>query len=121
MVQPALIVVNKSGNIQQMWSWNTEPLEDVCPKEEMTIVPAMGGASLVSIRPYAEDLAASIRENRSVELKGKSMLQMMIEMPKVKNFAEFKGTMIRIARSLSAIVKSKFPGAEDEWNCAHCK
>lgn len=70
MVQPALVVVNKSETIQQVWSWNTEPLDKVKVKEEMLPVGDFNGATLVSIRSVSSDLGPSIQENRRVKLRG---------------------------------------------------
>ncbi|KAK3281808.1 hypothetical protein CYMTET_10421 [Cymbomonas tetramitiformis] len=39
MVQPALVVYRKTGEIQQLWSWMTGPSKDVEPKVEQTKVP----------------------------------------------------------------------------------
>mmetsp|Transcript_15148 Transcript_15148/g.32606 ORF Transcript_15148/g.32606 Transcript_15148/m.32606 type:complete len:199 (-) Transcript_15148:187-783(-) len=104
LVQPALVVVDKSGAIQQKWSWNSEPLVHVEPKEEMTFVGSMGGAVLVSIRPETADLGPSIREGRDVKLKGKGMLQIIAEMPKVKSPKEFWGTLVRATKSMVAFI-----------------
>eukprot|EP00976_Prorocentrum_cordatum_P093718 1189498-Prorocentrum_minimum.AAC.1 len=102
MVQPALVVLDKNGVIQQKWSWNTEPLVDVQPKEEMTFVKSYGGASLVSVRPETVDLGPSIKEGRQVRLKGKGMLAIIKEMPNVKSPAEFIGTLKRATQSMVA-------------------
>lgn len=69
LVQPALVVVDREGEIQQQWSWNTEPLNELEPKEETTVVAKLGGAPLVSVRPETADLGPSIREGRQVRLK----------------------------------------------------
>jgi peroxiredoxin len=106
MTQPALVVVDKSGAVQQMWSWRTEPLNELEPQEEMTIVLSMGGAPLVSVRPLSSDLGPSIKEGRNVKLLGKGMMSIMVEMFKVKSFAEFKGTIVRVMKSFGGLVKS---------------
>ena len=54
----------------QAWSWNTDELADVQPKDEMKLVSAFGGAPLVSVRPDSADIGPSIREGRRVRLKG---------------------------------------------------
>jgi len=79
MVQPALVVVNKKGALQQVWSWNTPPLDTVEPKSEMTPVPSAGGRPLVGVRPNSKDLLPSITEGRNVSLAGKTVLQIMLE------------------------------------------
>jgi len=79
MVQPALIVVNKKGALQQVWSWNTPPLDSVEPKVEMTPVPTAGGRPLVGVRPTSSDLLPSIIEGRNVSLSGKTIPQIMLE------------------------------------------
>jgi len=68
MVQPALVVIDRAGAFQQVWSWMTPPLKDVQPKEAMTPVPGLGGAFLVKVRPDSTDLALSIKEGRNVRL-----------------------------------------------------
>jgi len=70
MVQPAFVVVDRSGDVKQAWSWNTEELRDVEPKEELKLVSGYGGAPLVSVRPETADIGPSIREGRRVRLKG---------------------------------------------------
>lgn len=71
MVQPALVVMDKSGAFQQVWSWMTAPLKDVEPKTEMTKTPV--GGVLVGVRPLSSDLGPSIKEDRNVKLQGKSI------------------------------------------------
>jgi hypothetical protein len=66
MVQPFMIVIKKSGDIQQVWSWCTDPLKDIEPKDEFTSVPGYG--KMVLVRPITVDIALSIQENRSVAL-----------------------------------------------------
>lgn len=70
LVQPALVVVHKSGEIQQAWSWNTGVLGQLQDKGEMTPVSSCGGAILASVRPISSDIGASIQEGRAVRLKG---------------------------------------------------
>jgi len=79
MVQPALIVVDKTGRLQQVWSWNTPPLDVVEPKDEMTPVPSAGGKVLVGVRPTSSDLGPSIKEKRNVSISGKSIPTILIE------------------------------------------
>lgn len=67
MVQPALVVFRRSGEVQQVWSWMTDPLKDVEPKKWNTVVPELG--PLVGVRPISSDIAPSIKENRSVKLQ----------------------------------------------------
>lgn len=77
MVQPALIVVDKNNKLQQVWSWNTPPLDVVEPKVEMTPVASAGCKVLVGVRPTTSDIGASIKENRNVSVSGKSLLTIM--------------------------------------------
>ena len=84
MVQPALVVVDRTGAIIQTWSWNTEPLCEVAPLAEMTPVESFGGSPLVSVRPVANDIGPSIQKGRSVKLQGMSMETIMGEMNKSK-------------------------------------
>jgi len=79
MVQPALIVVDKTGKIQQVWSWNTPILDVVSPKRETTSVPHVGGNVLVGIRPVSSDLLLSIKEGRDVQVAGKPITTIMWE------------------------------------------
>jgi len=79
MVQPALVVVTKTGTVQQVWSWNTPPLDAVEPKGEMTPVASHGGKLLVGVRPTTSDLGPSIKANRNVSTSGKSIPTIMIE------------------------------------------
>jgi len=67
MVQPALVVFRRSGEVQQVWSWMTDPLKDVEPKVWNTVVPELG--PLVGVRPISADIAPSIKENRNVKLQ----------------------------------------------------
>lgn len=105
MVQPAFVVVDRQGSIQQVWSWRTEPLDTVEPKEEMTLVASYGGAALVSVRPDASDIGLSIKEERQVTLQGKGMLAIMREMPKSTSMAEFNGSLLRVMKSVAAVVR----------------
>ena len=41
----------RNGEVKQAWSWNTDELADVQPKDELKFVSAFGGATLVSVRP----------------------------------------------------------------------
>jgi peroxiredoxin len=68
MVQPALVVIDKAGAFQQVWSWMTPPLKDVEPKAAMTAVPSLDGVRMVKVRPDSADLALSIKEGRNVRL-----------------------------------------------------
>ena len=70
MVQPAFVVVNRSGDVKQAWSWNTDELAEIEPKSEMKLVSAYGNATLVSVRPETTDIGPSIHEGRRVKLKG---------------------------------------------------
>jgi len=80
MIQPALIVLDKTGKIQQVWSWNTPPLDAVQPKEELVAVQSHGGLMLVGVRPLTPDILPSIKENRNVKLSGKTKFQIGAEM-----------------------------------------
>lgn len=79
MVQPALVVIHKSGNIQQAFSWKLGSLKDITPKEWNTPVAAYGGM-LVGIRPVSSDIADSIKQNRDVKLKFQGMDKIKREM-----------------------------------------
>mmetsp|Transcript_170989 Transcript_170989/g.547930 ORF Transcript_170989/g.547930 Transcript_170989/m.547930 type:complete len:88 (-) Transcript_170989:140-403(-) len=79
MVQPALVVVGKTGVFQQAWSWMTGALRDVEPKTEFTGVPSQGGLILAGVRPISEDLALSVKESRDVKLSGKSLFAILKE------------------------------------------
>jgi len=79
MVQPALVVVDKKGGLQQVWSWQTPPLDKVEPKSEMTAVPSAGGKVLVGVRPTSSDLGPSIKEKRNVSTSGKSVPEILVE------------------------------------------
>lgn len=105
LVQPALVVLDKRGSIQQTWSWKTEPLVHVEPQEEMTPVGSLGGAVLVSVKPEAADIGASIREDRQVKLQGKTMLKIIADMPNSRSMSEFIGTLQRVTKSLIAVAK----------------
>jgi len=107
MVQPAFVVVNNSGEIQQTWSWNTEPLASVEPQEEMVPVASFSGASLVSVRPVSLDIGPSILESRPVRLQGNGMWTIMKEMPNTENWTELKGSLIRAVTSMAAVIRSK--------------
>merc|ERR1712238_562182 len=68
MVQPALVVVDRSGQVVQKWSWRTiSPKPE--PMEEMTVVADSNGGQtkLVQLRPLTSDILASIREGREVK------------------------------------------------------
>mmetsp|Transcript_94813 Transcript_94813/g.171208 ORF Transcript_94813/g.171208 Transcript_94813/m.171208 type:complete len:173 (-) Transcript_94813:72-590(-) len=67
MVQPALVVLDKTGAVQQpTWSWLTTPIKDVEPKGPFTEVPGLG--IMVAVRPVSSDIAPAVREARAVEL-----------------------------------------------------
>lgn len=66
MVQPALVVFKKTGEVQQVWSWMTEPLKNFEHKWN-TPIPEMG--MLVGVRPISADIPLSIKENRGVKLQ----------------------------------------------------
>jgi len=68
MVQPAFVVVDRAGDVRQAWSWNTEELAAVEPKEELKSISAYGGAPLVSVRPETADIGPSIKEGRRVRI-----------------------------------------------------
>lgn len=78
MVQPALIVVDRSGAVKQFWSWKTGPTKDAEPKSEMTKVPGYG--ILVAVRPISADIGVSIRESRDVKLQFQGMTNLVSEM-----------------------------------------
>lgn len=67
IVQPALVVVHRTGKVKQAWSWKLGVLKDVEPKEPLTRAPGLG--ILVGVRPKTTDIAASIKEGRPVELE----------------------------------------------------
>ena len=75
MVQPAFVVVDKTGSVRQVWSWNTHELKDLKWGkvlkwgEDLTPVPSFGGTHLVSVRPDASDILSSIKEDRRVMMK----------------------------------------------------
>lgn len=80
MLQPALLVLDSSGKVEQCWSWKTmgaeKYLEEGTTLEsegvEMVKVDADGDAStlgeqaLVTVRPEVEDIFAAIKEGRDV-------------------------------------------------------
>jgi hypothetical protein len=66
MVQPALVVIHRSGEVRQVWSWKTDLLKDFEPSE-MTEVPGYG--KMVAIRPISSDIPKSIKEKRNVKLQ----------------------------------------------------
>jgi hypothetical protein len=75
--EPALVVISKSGDVQQIWSWVTwDAIKDFEPKKSLTWVPGYG--LLVSIRPVSSDIAMSIAQNRNVKLKG-NLVGLVIE------------------------------------------
>jgi len=67
MVQPALVVVDKTGRVVRKWSWHS-----INPKPEtmdaMGTVQDSNGADtkLVLLRPEASDILLSIKEERDV-------------------------------------------------------
>ena len=75
MVQPAFVVVDKTGSVRQVWSWNTHELKDLKWGkvlkwgEDLTPVPSFGGAHLVTVRPDPSDILPSIKEDRRVMMK----------------------------------------------------
>ena len=92
MVQPALVVIDKAGAFQQVWSWMTPPLKDVQPKEALTRVPGQGGFVLVGVRPDSADLALSIKEGRNVRLNVRSLPTILVEkfgLPKLVGASSF--------------------------------
>jgi len=90
MVQPALVVVHRSGAIQQTWSWNTEPLANLKGKDDTAPVRTFGGAMLVSIRPISADLGPSIKQNRQVALDGKRTHRILSEIVASRSSSIFK-------------------------------
>ena len=89
MVQPAFVVVDKTGNVSQAWSWMTDDdLRDLKwgEPEDLTPVPSLGGALLVTVRPEAGDIWPSIEENRGVRLKGKSKGEVAADMVRMAVF-----------------------------------
>jgi len=107
MVQPALVVVDQSGSIQQVWSWNSGTLRDITPKEEMTPVGAFYGAPLVTIRPVSADVVPSIKENRDVQIKGKNVAKLIAEAFKFKSWSEFKANNLAPLYSIAKVIKVK--------------
>mmetsp|Transcript_52281 Transcript_52281/g.67045 ORF Transcript_52281/g.67045 Transcript_52281/m.67045 type:complete len:126 (+) Transcript_52281:326-703(+) len=79
MVQPAMIVLNKSGEVKNVWSWNTGELKKVEPQNAMTKVEKYEGI-LVGIRPISSDIPKSIKENRDVKLQFQGMDKIKLEM-----------------------------------------
>lgn len=102
MIQPALIVVDKTGKLQQVWSWNTPPLDKVHPKIEMTSVKPAGGLVLVGVRPLTPDLLASIKENRNVKISGKTMWQIAKEMMAQMSKDSMSGSLSRLFDAMTA-------------------
>mmetsp|Transcript_25074 Transcript_25074/g.70033 ORF Transcript_25074/g.70033 Transcript_25074/m.70033 type:complete len:246 (-) Transcript_25074:244-981(-) len=67
-VQPAMVVVDRQGRVQQWWSWRR--ITDDPNPSPMKLVPSPKGAiplPLTAIRPKTEDILPSIREYRQVE------------------------------------------------------
>ena len=54
--------------------------------EDLTPVPSLGGALLVTVRPEAGDIWPSIEENRGVRLKGKSKGEVAADMVRMAVF-----------------------------------
>lgn len=79
LLQPALLVLDSSGNVEQCWSWKTMGAEkylgegDTLESAEMVKVDADGDArtlgeqALVTVRPQVQDIFASIKEGRDVK------------------------------------------------------
>lgn len=71
MVQPALIVLDKTGNVKQSWSWRTMGVE---PMDGMTMVPnpdpnnEAKQVPAVTVRPCTADIGPSILEGRPVTM-----------------------------------------------------
>jgi len=86
MVQPAFLVVDKSGAVVQKWSWKTmEPKPESF--SEFTTVSASDGTrlKLIHCRPISEDILPSIREGREVKTAasmsfGRHMKGALVEM-----------------------------------------
>lgn len=102
MIQPALIVVDKTGKIQQVWSWNTPPLDVVSPKEELVAVQSHGGLVLVGVRPLTPDILPSIKENRNVKLSGKTKFQIGAEMLAGMKDGSMSKSMGRLMKAMGA-------------------
>lgn len=80
MIQPALLVLDSSGNVEQCWSWRTMGAEKYLDQGdtlesagvEMVKVDADGNANtlgeqaLVTVRPQVQDIFVSIKEGRDV-------------------------------------------------------
>jgi len=78
MVQPALVVAHKSGRIQQVWSWKTEPaIKDMESLKPMASVPGYG--ILVGVRPDSDDIIPSIKEDRSVKPSYQGLRKILVE------------------------------------------
>ena len=88
MVQPAFVIVDKTGNVKQAWSWMTDELKELKwgDPEDLTPVPSFGGVPLVTVRPDASDIWPSIKENRKVKLKGKSKGEVAADMLRMAVF-----------------------------------
>lgn len=79
MLQPALLVLDSSGMVEQCWSWKTMGAEkylsegETLETAEMVKVDADGDAgtlgeqALVTVRPQVEDIFQSIKEGRDVK------------------------------------------------------
>lgn len=68
MVQPALVVVDKSGVVVRQWSWHSvDPKPDTMGAME-TVTDSNGAATkLVLLRPEAADILPSIKDGRDVK------------------------------------------------------
>lgn len=69
MVQPALVVFDKSGKILQKWSWLFfQPRPDPLDATSNIKTPKGEEMLLVMARPLSSDIMPSIREGRAVEI-----------------------------------------------------
>mmetsp|Transcript_23043 Transcript_23043/g.25722 ORF Transcript_23043/g.25722 Transcript_23043/m.25722 type:complete len:80 (+) Transcript_23043:257-496(+) len=75
MIQPALVVYGKDGNViaECSWSWKTMGIEEGC-LTAMALVPTQEWAGpikevpLVTMRPVMSDIVDSVEEKRMIKL-----------------------------------------------------
>jgi len=83
MVQPALTVIKRGGEIQQVWTWSTGVLKTLFDADPSMKVDALqkipGYGLLVGVRPETADVLASIKENRDVTLQFQGLRRIVSE------------------------------------------
>lgn len=69
MVQPAVEVVDRAGNVVQKWSWHSiqPPPEPMGAMTKIT-VDGEGEKLLVAVRPLSADILPAIKEGRDVRM-----------------------------------------------------